>query len=79
MRALPIVPLDQMPASTLGMSTIRGTATPVVDVGALLGNSRSAPGRFVTEVAGILTTVPRQEPQSRPPAVRRRSVVPQCA
>jgi purine-binding chemotaxis protein CheW len=48
MRALPIVPLDQMPAFTLGMATIRGAATPIVDIGALLGAPASAPTRFVT-------------------------------
>jgi chemotaxis signal transduction protein len=53
MRPLPTVPLDDMPPFTRGVATIRGTATPVVDLAALLGEPDAPPTRFVTiRVAG---------------------------
>jgi purine-binding chemotaxis protein CheW len=50
MRPLPIEPVAGTPAFVCGVSVIRGLATPVVDLQALLENSQSSPsfGRFVT-------------------------------
>jgi purine-binding chemotaxis protein CheW len=49
MRPLPIEPLAGAPPFVLGLSLIRGIATPVVDVGALVG-AKDSPAftRFVT-------------------------------
>jgi len=49
MRPLPIKRVAGTPDFVLGLSFIRGTATPVVDLKALLENSESTPsyGRFV--------------------------------
>lgn len=53
MRPLPVAPLAGAPAGVLGVAVIRGAATPVVDVGALLGLSGpAAPARFVTVRTG---------------------------
>jgi len=41
MRPLPIAGLANMPSFVLGVSVIRGTPTPVVDAGALLGDDRA--------------------------------------
>lgn len=52
MRPLPAEPLAGMPPFVHGLSIIRGTPVPVVDLGAILGTERSAAkGRFV--VLGI--------------------------
>jgi CheY-like chemotaxis protein len=50
MRPLPIKPLAGTPGFVCGVSVIRGTPTPVVDLKALLENSEHSPsfGRFVT-------------------------------
>ena len=48
MRPLPIVALDDMPPFTRGVASIRGAATPVVDLAALLGEPDAAPTRFIT-------------------------------
>ena len=50
MRPLPIAPVAGTPGFVRGVSVIRGTPTPVVDLKALLGNSENSPsyGRFVT-------------------------------
>lgn len=50
MRPLPIKPVAGTPDFVLGVSIIRGTPTPVVDLHALLDNSQksSSFGRFVT-------------------------------
>ena len=50
MRPLPIEPVAGTPNFVRGVSVIRGLATPVVDLQALLENSESSPsfGRFVT-------------------------------
>ncbi len=49
MRPLPVEPLAGMPAFLLGLSVIRGTPVPVVDLGALLGSSGAADTkRYVT-------------------------------
>jgi purine-binding chemotaxis protein CheW len=51
MRPLPVEPLMGAPPFVLGLATIRGFPTPVVDVGRILGSSESsfAPAaRFVT-------------------------------
>ena len=42
MRPLPVEPLLGAPSFVLGLATIRGSPTPVVDVGRLLGPSESA-------------------------------------
>jgi len=53
MRPLPVLVLPSAPPFVMGVSRIRGTAVPVVDIGALLGAaSPSAAGRFVTVRAG---------------------------
>ena len=50
MRPLPIKPVAGTPGFVRGVSVIRGIATPVVDLKALLENSENSPsyGRFVT-------------------------------
>ena len=50
MRPLPIKPVAGTPGFVRGVSVIRGTPTPVVDLKALLENSENCPsyGRFVT-------------------------------
>jgi purine-binding chemotaxis protein CheW len=50
MRPLPIKPVAGTPGFVCGVSLIRGTPTPVVDLKALLENSENSPsyGRFVT-------------------------------
>jgi purine-binding chemotaxis protein CheW len=50
MRPLPIKPVASTPDFVRGVSVIRGTPTPVVDLKALLENSENSPnyGRFVT-------------------------------
>lgn len=58
MRPLPVQPLDSMPAFTTGVATIRGAATPVVDLAAVLGEAPdevSGAKRFVTIRAGART------------------------
>jgi purine-binding chemotaxis protein CheW len=56
MRPLPEVPLAAMPPFLRGVAVIRGTPTPVVDAGILLGaGERSAPLRFLTVKAGDRT------------------------
>ena len=50
MRPLPIQPVAGTPDCVRGVSVIRGTPTPVVDLKALLDNGENCPsyGRFVT-------------------------------
>ena len=50
MRPLPIKPVAGTPSFVCGVSVIRGTPTPVVDLKALLENSENSPsyGRFVS-------------------------------
>jgi purine-binding chemotaxis protein CheW len=49
MRPLPLEPLAEMPAFVLGLSIIRGNATPVVHAGRLLGAGEAEPPtRFLT-------------------------------
>ncbi|MEO8004351.1 MAG: chemotaxis protein CheW [Betaproteobacteria bacterium] len=49
MRPMPVTPLAGSLSFVRGMSVIRGTAIPVVDVGSLLGSETPAsPTRFVT-------------------------------
>jgi purine-binding chemotaxis protein CheW len=48
MRPLPVRPLAGMPQHVAGVSVVRGTPVPVVDVAALLGDdSNTAPSRFI--------------------------------
>jgi purine-binding chemotaxis protein CheW len=54
MRRPPITPLDDMPAFTAGMATIRGAAILVVDVAVLLGR-QGAGERVITVRAGDRT------------------------
>jgi purine-binding chemotaxis protein CheW len=48
MRPLPIERVAGASETVLGIAVIRGTPTPVVDVGALFETRTHAPGRFVT-------------------------------
>ena len=48
MRPLPIDALASMPAFVLGVSIIRGQATPVVDTAMLVGTTARGRSRFVT-------------------------------
>jgi purine-binding chemotaxis protein CheW len=48
MRPLPLEPLAGMPPFVLGIAIIRGSPTPVVCAGGLLGSSASSPSRFVS-------------------------------
>jgi purine-binding chemotaxis protein CheW len=53
MRPLPVSPLSRMSDFVCGVSLIRGTPTPVVDLGLIFdANLKSAPGRFVTVRSG---------------------------
>lgn len=52
MRPLPVESLPEAPGFLLGLAIIRGSPTPVVDAGALLGRAGSAVHRFVTLKAG---------------------------
>lgn len=50
MRPLPLAPIRDAPRFVLGLSVIRGTSVPVVDLGALLGRAGASDsfGRFAT-------------------------------
>ncbi|MGH3087763.1 MAG: chemotaxis protein CheW [Rubrobacteraceae bacterium] len=53
MRPLPLEALAGMPPFVLGLSIIRGAATPVVDAGKLLGTDETPPpARFLTLKVG---------------------------
>ena len=52
MRPLPVEPVAGTPTGVMGVSIIRGAATVVVDVAALVGSDARAPRRFVTVRAG---------------------------
>lgn len=53
MRPLPIERMPGVPPFLLGMSMIRGFATPVIDLGMLIGSEDETAGtRFVTMLAG---------------------------
>src|ERR1700733_10802349 len=52
MRALPIEAVSGAPRGVRGLSIIRGTPTPVIDLGLVLGEVASRPGRLVTVKAG---------------------------
>jgi purine-binding chemotaxis protein CheW len=52
MRALPIDPFAGVPEFVLGLAIVRGSATPVVDVGRLISNKSSIFARFVIARAG---------------------------
>ena len=54
MRPLPVRPLAGMPPHVLGISVVRGTPVPVIDVAELLGagDVDTAPTRFVVIRAG---------------------------
>jgi len=82
MRPLPVEPLAGAPAGVLGMAVIRGRATPVVDLEALLGDgitTRTDSARFVTlrigdrvvalfvEAVRSIRTLARTELESLPP------------
>lgn len=79
MRPLPVTELDDMPPFVHGVATIRGMATPVLDVAALLERPASSSGRFVTvradarvvalavdDVLGM-SWFPSDQLESRPP------------
>jgi len=81
MRPLPLQPLRDAPAFTLGLSVIRGESVPVVDLGACLGSGGQSAdiSRFVTlavaertvalAVHGVegVTTVSDAELEAMPP------------
>jgi purine-binding chemotaxis protein CheW len=48
MRPLPIEPLSGAPPFVLGLAIVRGSPTPVIDAGRLLGSSASSPTRFIS-------------------------------
>jgi purine-binding chemotaxis protein CheW len=48
MRPPPIEPIADAPRSVLGLSIVRGTAVPVVDIASLLGDPKPSPQRLVT-------------------------------
>jgi purine-binding chemotaxis protein CheW len=48
LRPLPVEPISSTPAFVRGISLIRGRPTPVVDLGALLGEATEACTRFVS-------------------------------
>jgi len=52
MRPLHVDPMSAMPPFVLGVSIVRGTPVPVVDVGILLGRGGPAAGRWVTVPVG---------------------------
>jgi purine-binding chemotaxis protein CheW len=82
MRPLPVNPVAGAPAFVLGLSLIRGTPTPVIDLAAWMGWPATPPTRFVSIVAGSrhvalavtavagLRTVEASELQTVPPLVR---------
>ncbi|MDR7276250.1 chemotaxis protein CheW [Catenuloplanes atrovinosus] len=52
MRPLPIQPLAGSPHYVRGVSVVRGTAVPVLDLGRLLGDFDTAAERFISTKAG---------------------------
>jgi purine-binding chemotaxis protein CheW len=52
MRPLPIEPLAGAPPFVLGLSLIRGSPVPVIDIGLMFGESTLQPRRMVTLKAG---------------------------
>ena len=48
MRALPIEPLSGAPPFVLGLAIVRGSPTPVIDAGRLLGSSASTAAWFIS-------------------------------
>lgn len=83
MRPLPVAALGAAPPFVLGLSVVRGTAIPVVDLRLLLGASAArSPGRFVVTRAGARgvalavdsierwLVLPSAELASLPPLVR---------
>ena len=52
MRPLPVEPLADAPAFLRGLSVIRGAPVPVLDLGRLLGQAKTAPTRLITVRVG---------------------------
>jgi purine-binding chemotaxis protein CheW len=52
MRPLPVEPLADAPAFLRGIAVIRGAPVPVLDLGRLFGQEKTAPARFVTVRVG---------------------------
>ncbi|HEY6328675.1 MAG TPA: chemotaxis protein CheW [Blastocatellia bacterium] len=52
MRPLPVEPIDGTPSFVRGVSIIRGTPTPVVDLDSVLGTAATNATRFVTLCLG---------------------------
>jgi purine-binding chemotaxis protein CheW len=48
MRPLPVEPLADAPAFLRGIAVIRGAPVPVLDLGQLLGQAKTAPARLIT-------------------------------
>jgi purine-binding chemotaxis protein CheW len=84
MRPLPIEPLAGVPSFVRGVAIIRGSPTPVVDLGAVLGMPEEHAERFVTvrtgdrqvalsvsTVLGVRELEPTMRMQELPPLVQR--------
>jgi len=52
MRPLPVEPMPGAPPFVTGLSLVRGTPTPVIDLAAWMGLASTPPKRFVSVVAG---------------------------
>lgn len=57
LRPLPVEPLASAPPFVLGITILRGSATPVIDVERLLGSTTSTIGRFVSLKLGARNVV----------------------
>jgi purine-binding chemotaxis protein CheW len=82
MRPLPLRPVSGAPPGVVGLSLIRGTALPVIDIGVLFGQNTAHPQRlviaktaqrrfavFVDEVIGI-RPIAAEALQALPPLMR---------
>jgi purine-binding chemotaxis protein CheW len=82
MRPLPIEPMRGAPVFVLGLATIRGAPTPVVDLALLVSGARTPPTRFIAlrglgrplalatgEVLGV-RTIPPSSLAELPPLLR---------
>lgn len=63
MRPQAITRMPDAPGHVLGMAVIRGMATPVLDMGVLLGGAPVQAGRFILMTVQAQGTQPEQPPQ----------------